>query len=128
MSNVPDYMKKVVGWDRTTTHLGERKEEFPHLETHRTQLEGISQQYKDLNTRYKVLLANRLELTEELRQLFRKGETLVNYLRTGVRQHYGVDSDQLIVFDLLPTTRRARPVRKKAVKPVDPVAVPDSAK
>jgi len=127
MSKVPDYMKRVVGWDRTTTQVGERKEEFQHLEGHRIQLEGISQQYKDLNTQYKALSATRLELSQQMQQLFRQGETVVNFLRTGVRTRYGLDSEQLIAFDLVPTSRRAKPIRK-AKQPVVPVPVPEPAK
>ena len=127
-NSVPDSMKKVVVWDQTSTRLGERKEEFQHLEGHRIQLEGISQQYKDLNEEYKVVSGRKLELSDEMRQLFRKGAALLDFLRTGIRQHYGLDSEKLFAFDMAPTTRRARPVRKKAAKPADPVPAPDSAK
>lgn len=126
-NNVPDYMKKVVGWDKTTTRLGEIQEEFPHLEAHRVQLEGISQEYKGLSDEYAIVAARKLELSEQMRLLFRKGETLIDFLRTGIRQQYGVDSEKLFAFGMLPTTRRARPVRK-AAKPADPGPVPDSAK
>jgi hypothetical protein len=127
-NNVPDYMKKVVGWDKTTTRLGETKEEFSHLETHRVQLEGISQEYKGLSDEYAIVSARKLELSEEMGLLFRKGETLIDFLRTGIRQQYGLDSEKLFAFGMLPTTRRARPVRKKAAQPAGPVPVPDSAK
>jgi hypothetical protein len=127
-NSVPDSMKKVVVWDQTSTRLGERKEEFQYLEGHRIQLEGISQQYKDLNEEYKAVSGRKLELSDEMRQLFRKGETLLDFLRTGIRQQYGLDSEKLFVFDMAPTTRRARPVRKKAAKPADPVPAPESAK
>ena len=127
-SNVPDYMKKVVVWEQTSTRLGERKEAFQFLEGHRAQLEGISQQYKELNEEYKAVSARKLVLSDEMRQLFRKGETLLDFLRTGIRQHYGLDSEELFAFGILPTSRRARPVRKKAAKPADPVPAPESAK
>jgi hypothetical protein len=127
-NNVPDSMKKVVVWEQTSTRLGERKEEFQHLEGHRIQLEGISQRYKDLNEEYKAVSGRKLELSDEMRQLFRKGETLLDFLRTGIRQHYGLDSEKLFAFGMAPTTRRARTVRNKAAKPADPVPAPDSAK
>ncbi len=127
-NSVPDSMKKVVVWDQTSTRLGERKEEFQHLEGHWIQLEGISQQYKDLNEEYKAVSGRKLELSDEMRQLFRRGESMLDFLRTGIRQHYGPDSEKLFAFDMEPTTRRARPVRKQAAKPADPVPAPDSAK
>lgn len=127
-NSVPDSMKKVVVWDQTSTRLGERKEEFQHLQDHRIQMEGISQQYKVLNEEYKAVSGRKLELSDEMRQLFRKGENLLSFLRMGIRQHYGPDSEKLFAFDMVPTTRRARPVRKKAAKPADPVPAPESAK
>lgn len=127
-NNVPDSMKKVVVWEQTSTRLGERKEAFQHLEGHRAQLEGISQQYKALNEEYKAVSARKLVLSDEMRQLFRKGETLLDFLRTGIRQHYGLGSEELFAFDMVPTSRRTRPVRKKAAKPADPAPAPDSAK
>jgi hypothetical protein len=117
MSNVPQYTKKVVGWDRTTSELVVRKEEVPHLDAHRVQLEGMSQRFKEVNQQYLSLGAQRLELAEEMQQILRKGETLADYLRTGVRQHYGVDSDVLVAFDMVPTPRRTRATQRKAAKP-----------
>lgn len=127
-SNVPDYMKKVMVWDQTTSRLGDEKEEFPHLETHRIQLEGMSEEYKGMSEEYKTVSARKLELSDKMRQTFRKGETLLDFLRTGIRQHYGLDSEKLFAYDMVPTTRRARPVRKKAAKPADPAPAPESAK
>ena len=129
MSNVPDYTKKVVGWDRTTAELAVRQEEVLHLDGHRVQLEGMSERFKELNQKYLSLGAERLEISEEMREVLRKGETLVDYLRTGVRQHYGVDSDVLIAFDMVPTPRRTRATKRKAAKaPVSEPVVPETAK
>ena len=128
MAGVPDYMKKVVGWDRTTTQITERNAALEHLTTHRAQLEGITQQYKDKSTEYLDASAAKLRLSGEMRNLFRLGETLVHFLRTGVRQHYGVDSEELIAFGLVPTNRRTRTVKPPVEQSADPVAVPEPAK
>src|SRR5262245_31381415 len=133
MSNVPDYTKKVVGWDVTTSELVARKEEVAHLDAHRVQLEGMSQRFKELNQQYLSLASQRLELAEEMRKLLRKGETLADFLRTGVRQHYGVDSDVLVAFGMVPTPRRVRATQRKAAKPAAEVpvsepVVPETAK
>lgn len=93
----------------------------------------MSQRFKELNQRYLSLAAQRLELSEEIREVLRKGDTLADYLRTGVRQHYGVDSDVLVAFDMVPTPRRARATKRKAAKvaaeaPVSEPVVPETAK
>lgn len=58
---------------------------------------------------------------------------VVHYLRTGVRQRYGVDSDVLVAFDMVPTPRRVRATKRKAAKsaaevPVSEPVVPETAK
>lgn len=128
MAGVPDYMKKVVGWDQTTTQITERNAVLEHLENHRAQLEGISHQYKDKSAEYLDASAAKLRLGQEMRNLFRLGETLVHFLRTGVRQHYGVDSEELIAFGLVPTSRRTRAVKPPVEQVADRVPAPESAK
>jgi hypothetical protein len=128
MAGVPDYMKRVVGWDRTTTQVADRAE-LAHLVTHSAQLEGFSQQYKDKSAEYATLSARKLELMQEIQDLFRQGEAAVYFIRTGVRAHYGNGSDQLVAFGLVPTTRRARRTTTPPVEaPAEPVPVPDPAK
>ncbi len=127
MAGIPDYMKRVVGWDRTTAQLADRNAELEHLVTHSAQLEGFSQQYKDRSTEYLAVCARKLELMQQMEDLFRQGEALVNFIRTGVRQYYGAGSDQLIAFGMTPTSRRPRP-KPPVEQAADPVPVPDSAK
>ncbi len=127
MAGVPDYMRRVVGWDRTATQVAARNAELAHLDNpHRFVLEGYSQQYKDKAAEYATVCARKLELMQDKQELFRKGEALVNFIRTGVKTHYGNDSDQLVAFDLVPTTRRARPTTPPVEAPAEPV--PDPAK
>ena len=129
MAEVPDYMKRVVGWDLTTTQVGEREADLGHLLAHSAQLEGIAEQFKERSSRYKALLATKLELSQEMQELFRQGEALVSFIRTGVRQHYGANSDQLVAFGLVPTSRRARrTTTPPAEAPEVSAPVPDSAK
>ena len=127
-TKVPDYMKRVVGWDRTTTQIADRSAELAHLDTHRLVLEGMSQQYKDKHAEYASVCARKLELSQEMRDLFRQGETLVDFLRTGVRQHYGLDNEVLIAFGIKLTSRRARPARPPVEQAADPVPIPDPVK
>jgi hypothetical protein len=127
MASLPDYLKRIMGWDRTAKQIADRNAELEHLDAHRLVLEGYSQQYKDKSAEYVTVSARKLELSQELRDLFRQGETLVDYLRTGVRQHYGLNNEILFAFDMTPTSRRAR--RAKPVEqPAQPVPVPDPAK
>jgi hypothetical protein len=128
MAGVPDYMKRVVGWDRTTTQIADRAE-LTHLGIHSVQLGGFSQQFKGKAAEYATLSARKLELRQEMQDLFRQGEAVVYFIRTGVRAHYGNGSDQLIAFDLVPTTRRSRRGNPPPVEaPAEPLPVPEPAK
>ncbi|MEA2563500.1 MAG: hypothetical protein QOH06_5004 [Acidobacteriota bacterium] len=128
MAGVQDYMKRVVGWDRTTTQV-EARAELAYLGIHSAQLEGFSEQYKDKSAEYATVCARKLELMQEMQNLFRQGEAVVYFIRTGVRAHYGNDSEQLVAFGLVPTTRRARRGTPPPVEaPAEPVTVPDPAK
>lgn len=64
-----------------------------------------------------------------MRDLFRAGETLVDFIRTGVRQHYGLDSDKLVEFGMQPNRGRSRAPKapEPPPPPVESVATPDIA-
>ena len=108
MARVPLYMNRVAGWERVTTALEANATDLPHLEAHRVQLEQIHEQFRELGAQQIALAASKQETTREMQELFRVGETLVDFLRTGVRQHYGLRSEKLVEFGLQPIRSRKR--------------------
>ena len=114
MSRVPLYMHKVAGWEVTNTGLTANKVE--HLESHRVALEEKMVRFKDLTAQHAALTTSKQEVAKKMQALFREVETLVAFIRTGVRQHYGKDSEQLIQFGLQPF-RGLRTPAEKAAKP-----------
>lgn len=128
MAGIPDYMKKVVRWDQTTTQVGERQTELEHLLPHSARLEGMSEHFKELFAEYQRMMARKLELSQEFREILRKGETLADFIRTGVREYYGLDSETLFAFGMAPTTRRRRRTNPPPVEQTEPAPVPDPAK
>jgi hypothetical protein len=126
MSRVPLYMHKVAGWEVTATGLTANQPELQHLDGHRVQLQESTVQFKELNTQFNVLVASKQDVCKEMQELFRRVETLVSYLRTAVRQHYGKDSEKLIEFGLQPFRGGRTPSPKaplpEAPKPSDPTA------
>jgi hypothetical protein len=107
-------MHQVAGWEVTNTGLSANKVE--HLEGKRVELEEKMARFKDLSARHAALTTSKQEVNKEMRTLFREVETLVAFIRTGVRQHYGKDSEQLIQFGLQPF-RGLRTSEAKAAKP-----------
>lgn len=131
MIRVPLYMHKVATWEVTNTGLTARAAEVPHLETGRAQLEAKLDLFKTLSTQHAVLTTSKQEIGKQMRILFREVETLVDFLRTGIRQHYGKDSEVLIEFGLQPYRGRSsapKPPAPEAPEPADPAPAPDPAK
>ena len=114
MSRVPQYMHTVAGWEVTNTGLTANKVE--HLEPKRIELEEKMTRFKDKSTQHAVLTTSKQEVGKEMRALFREIETLVAFIRTGVRQYFGKDSEKLIEFGLQPF----RGFKAKAPEPEEP--------
>ena len=100
MSRVPQYMHTVAGWEVTNTGLTANKVE--HLEPKRIELEEKMIRFKEKSTQHAVLTTSKQEVGKEMQVLFRQIETLVAFIRAGVRQHYGKDSEKMIEFGLQP--------------------------
>ena len=124
MSRVPQYMHTVAGWEVTNTGLTANKVE--HLEGHRVELEEKMVLFKDLSAQHAALTTSKQEVGKKMQKLFRQVETLVAFIRAGLRQHYGKDSEQLIQFGLQPF-RGVRTSSEKAAKPKTSGASADPA-
>ena len=114
MSRVPLYMHKVAGWEVTNTGLTANQVE--RLEGHRVELEEKMVLFKDLTAQHAALTTSKQEVAKRMQALFREVETLAAFLRAGLRQHYGKDSEQLIQYGLQPF-RGFRTSKEKAAKP-----------
>ncbi len=119
MLRVPLYMNQAAGWERVTTAIAANADELSHLEIHRLQLVQFLEQFRDLSAQQITLAASKQETTRQLQELFRAAQTLADFLRTGVRQHYGLRSEKLVEFGLQPI--RPRPVRPPAPPSPEPV-------
>ena len=122
MSRVPLYMHRVAGWEVTNTGLTANRVE--HLEGPRAQLEEKMAQFKSLTAQHAALTTSKQQVAKEMQLLFREVETLVAFIRAGLRQHYGKDSEQLIQFGLQPfrglKTPAPKPPTPEAPAPSDP--------
>jgi len=132
MPRVPLYMHRVAGWEVTNTGLTANQDQVEHLQGLRLQLEEKTVQFKALSAQFNALTTSKQEVNKDMRTLFREIETLVAFLRAGVRQHYGKDSEKLIEFGLQPfrglRTPAPKPTLPEAPAPSDPALSPDSAK
>ena len=73
-------------------------------------------QFKDMSAEHAALTTRKQEVCKKMQSLFREVETLVVFIRAGLRQHYGEDSEQLIQYGLQ-SFRSLRTSEEKAAKP-----------
>ncbi|HWM92195.1 MAG TPA: hypothetical protein VN493_15630 [Thermoanaerobaculia bacterium] len=134
MAEMPEYMKRVAGWDLTNTAVVANVEDLRHLEVYQADLDQKTDRFKALIARQAAQKASKQETSREIKELFRETETLVDYIRTGVRQHYGLNSQKLVEFGIKPTGRHARaakpapPPGPEAPAPAESVSDPETAK
>jgi hypothetical protein len=120
MSRVPQYMHKVAGWEVTNTGLTANS--VAHLESKRVELEEKLAEFKGLSTQHAAFTTSKQEAGKDMRVLFHELETLVTFIRTGIRQHFGKDSEKLIEFGLQPY--RGRTVTPKPTAPLPEAPAP----
>ncbi len=142
MARIPLYMNRVAGWERVTTAIAANAAELSHLEGHRAQLDQFLEQFRGLGAQQIALTASKQETSRTMQELFRAAETLVDFLRTGVRQHYGLSSEKLIEFGLQPNRRQTRttappeptgpesptPPNSESTAPAGSISTPDTPK
>lgn len=132
MARVPQYMNRVAGWEMTTTGFDANAKELGYMQGQRDELGQIHEQFKDLSAQQAALMASKQEITKQMQELFRRGEVVVDFLRTGLRQHYGKDSEKLVQFGLQPFRGRkspkAQPPAPEPPAPPAPTSSPDAAK
>jgi hypothetical protein len=127
MARVPLYMNEVNGWEKVNTSVNANPKELGHLLDHNGQLETKATRMRALSAEQAMLTARKQVVTAEMQTLRREGQTLLDYIQTGVRQHYGLNSEKLIEFGLQPTRSRARAPKTEPPPPVPESAAPETA-
>ncbi|HEX7185455.1 MAG TPA: hypothetical protein VF756_26770 [Thermoanaerobaculia bacterium] len=108
MARDPKYGITLNGWERLGVSMEINAQDLPHLEAKRTQLAAMLIQVRELAAQQATLTASKQEVTKRLQTLLAEGRKLANFLRAGVRQHYGNRAEKLVEFDLQPFRGRPR--------------------
>jgi hypothetical protein len=106
-------------WQHIVTSVAANAVDLPHLESSRQKLETMLTEVKDLTLRQAALTAGRQEVSKRLEELVNGGRKLATFIRTGVREHYGTESEKLAEFRLQPFRGR----KVKELKAPVPTAV-----
>lgn len=88
---------------------------LPHLEGNRTQYEGIVTKAMELSNRQGALVAEKQEITKQLREALIEAQRIGTVLRLAVKQHFGIRSEKLAEFNLQPFRGRKRSIKSAPV-------------
>ena len=111
MPKVKRYLNRTNGWDQTASAVEANAADLPHMEAHRIQLAAFSQEAKSLTVQQAAFAANKQEITRRLQKVMKDGDALVDFLLTGVRQHYGKESEKMTEFGQQPFRGFSRTVK-----------------
>lgn len=126
MARIRQYTHRFNTWDHTTSVV-ESKVPLQHLTKSKVDLQDLATEGRGLVLEQAALDARKQEVTARLKQVLREGDTLTDFLRTGIRQHYGYQSETLVEFGIQPLRAAGRPRKaKKSAKPAEPPA-PETA-
>jgi hypothetical protein len=126
MARVPLYMNEVNGWEKVNTSVSANPADLGHLLDHNGQLGTKATRMRALSAEQAMLTARKQVITAEMQTLRREGQTLLDYIQTGVRQHYGLGNEKLVEFGLQPTRSKARAPKTEPPPPVPEKTAPDS--
>lgn len=97
---------------------------LPHLEAHRQLLESLLDEAQGLSATQSAHTSAKQVVTKRLQDVLDQGQKLATFLRTGIRQHYGNRSEELVAYGIQPFRGRSQPV-EPARPPVE-VAGPEA--
>jgi hypothetical protein len=125
MARLRKYLNALNGWEQVAAAQEAEAAEMPHMELPLAKLRGFLEQARSLSKELDALTAGKQDVAKKLQKTLRQGQTLVDLMRTGARQHFGADSEKLVAYGVQPF--RGRP-RKAATKPPEspPAGAPDS--
>jgi len=126
MARVRKYLNFLNGWEQVNTAAEANAAEVPHMEPMRIKLQALLEQARTLSAQQGALTSGKQDASKELRKLIRKGQKLVDFMRTGAVEHYGPESEKLVEFGVQPFRGRVKKAETKP--PANPNAkAPDSA-
>jgi len=129
-SNSKSFGVVVKHWVLLVSGLTLNAAELPFLERHRTELVGIVNQAQALLSEQQAQAAAKQELSRRVEVLLSRGSKLASFLRLGVKTEYGIRSEKLTEFDLIPFRGKAQlakpPVDKQPAPAAEPMADDDT--
>jgi hypothetical protein len=83
---------------------------------------------RSLSGEQAILTSRKQVVTAQIQEFFRQGQTLLDYIQTGVRQHYGLSNEKLVEFGIQPLRTKARLKLEPPPPPGTETVAPDPEK
>ncbi len=109
------YAGMMGQWQHLLATLEEKADEIPNLAGTREQLKALLEKAQDASKRQTVVVAEKQEISQQLRGFINEGQRLTHILHLSLKAHYGIRSEKLATF-------RLRPFRGRKVKEGEPEA------
>lgn len=128
MSNHGSSQADVIKqWQDLVSGLADNIDDLPHLATRFTRLQGILGNTLVVAQEQAAARAEKQDASRRLEGLLSDGQKVATFLRAGIRENYGAQSEKLAEFHLLPHRGR-RPAAKPDPEPPEPeIAKPETA-
>jgi hypothetical protein len=102
MQNETTYSGILGELQRFQASMEAKISEIPHLEPSRIHFGEILGRAQDLVKRQAAVIAEKQDVTQQLRTAIVDGQRMATMLRKGLQQHFGIRSEKLAEFGLKP--------------------------
>ncbi len=99
---------KKGDWGGLLATMAANSADLTHLEPLRAQLATQLDKAVDIGKQQAGLIANKQEMSKQLRAVITEGNRLATLLRSAIKQHYGIRAEKVAEFGVQPFRGRTR--------------------
>jgi hypothetical protein len=120
MQNETSYSGILGEWQRLQAALSANMVDLNHLNESRMIFADLLDQSQAIIRRQAAQAAEKQQSSQDLRKMISDGQRLATMLRQGIKQHYGIRSEKLVEFGLLPFRGRTGRTEPDGPNPLTP--------
>lgn len=98
----------MIDWEKLLASAAANKEDLPHIDAYRQQLEVETAGAKAASLRQASLSAEVQQATRDLEGFLQRGADLATRMRAGIRTKYGNRAEKLTEFGMKPFRKRKK--------------------
>ncbi len=104
-----NYPNTLRGWEQMLIPLEGQIENLPlHLKEPYAELVELLKEARELALQQRIHQAAKQEATQKLRDVLDRGRRTASFVRVGLKQHHGKQSERLVEYGVRPFRRRSR--------------------